>query len=158
MEVNTMNPQKIVVITACGSKKENIPSPAWKLYKSSRIRYLYKKSKQLTYPFYILSAKYGLVHSEKILKPYDELLTEEKANQLMSQVIEVLNGFDIVIYYKGGARKTYLNLIEKASRALNKTLITFGYANMGDINNIDDIIMTIRSSNGDYHEKKKDWQ
>ena len=52
---------KIMLITACGNKKENKPIEAGKLYKSSRIRHLYRRSKELNIPFYILSAKYGLI-------------------------------------------------------------------------------------------------
>lgn len=138
-----LNKQKIVIVTACGAKKEDQPSPAWKLYKSSRIRYLYKKSKQLGYPLYILSARYGLVHSEEVLEPYDEILTEEKIEKLLPQVVEVLKRFDIIIYYKGGARSAYLKLIEKASNLLGIRLVVFGYANMGDINKLEDIINTL---------------
>lgn len=135
---------KIVIVTACGNKKENSPQPAWRLYKSPRIRYLYKKSKELGYPFYILSAKYGLVDSEQILEPYDQILTVERINELLPQVIEVLKNFEIVIYYRGGARKTYLELIKQASRIAGAHLVVFGYANMGDINKLEEIINSVK--------------
>ena len=136
--------QKIVIVTACGSKKENSPHPAWRLYTSSRIRYLYKKSKELGYPFYILSAKYGLVHSEDILEPYDEILTEERAKDLVPQVAEVLRNFEIVVYYRGGARTMYLYLIKEASKIAGTRLVSFGYANMGDINKLEAIIQELK--------------
>lgn len=131
---------KIAIVTACGAKKENSPSPAWKLYRSSRIKYLYKQSKKLGYPLFILSARYGLVHSEEVVEPYDQILTEERMEELIPQIMECLRGFDVIVYYKGGARRTYLELIKRASKLANVELVTFGYANMGDINKLKNII------------------
>ena len=135
---------KIIVVTACSAKKEKFPQPAWQLYKSSRIKYLYRKSKELGYSFYILSGKYGLVDSEEVIEPYDEILSEDKIEKLFPQVAEVLKDFDIVIYYKGGARGTYLDLIKTASEFANIKLVTFGYANMGDINKLEEIINSLK--------------
>ena len=70
--------KKIVLITACGKKKENKKSKAGKLYKSSRIRYLYRKSKEMNIPFYILSAKYGLVNGDEIIEPYNQVMDEKQ--------------------------------------------------------------------------------
>lgn len=130
----------IAIVTACGAKKENSPSPAWRLYKSSRIRYLYRQSKELGYPLFILSARYGLVHSEEIIEPYDQILTEERIEELIPQVTEVLRKFDVIVYYRGGARRTYLEMIKRASKLANIKLVTFGYANMGDINKLKSVI------------------
>ncbi len=132
--------KKIVLITACGNKKENKPTEAGKLYKSSRIRHLYKKSKELDIPFYILSAKYGLVNGDEIIAPYNQIMDEKQCNKLKNQIEKVLENFDIIIYYKGGARKEYYNCLEKITEKLNKKFISFGYGNMGDIRKLEDII------------------
>jgi len=131
---------RIALITSCGKKKENKPEKAGLLYKSSRIRYLYKKSKELNIPLYILSAKYGLIHSDKIIEPYDQIMTKERIKELLPQVKEVIKNFNIVIFYRGGARKEYVELIEEASKKANVTLITFGYGNMGDVHKLENIL------------------
>ena len=135
-----MRKKKIILITACGKKKEDIIGPAWKVYKSSRIKYLYKKSKEFGYDFYIISSKYGLINAEDTIEPYDEILTPQKAAFLLPQVVEILKNYDVIVYYSGGARSLYRTLIEKAAIKTNKKFISFGYANMGDISKVGDII------------------
>jgi len=129
-----------VLITACGSKKEAKAMKAGKLYKSSRIRHLYTKSKELNIPIYILSAKYGLVSGDEIIEPYDEIMDENKCTKLRAQIAQILKDFDIIIYYKGGARKAYHQCLEKVAKKLNKQFLSFGYGNMGDIRKLEDIV------------------
>ncbi len=128
------------LVTACGAKKENTSQPAGRLYKSSRIRHLYKRSKELGIPFYILSAKYGLVNADTVIEPYDKVMTPERAAELLPQVKETIKGFDMIIFYKGGARKEYRELIEKACEETGTRLISFGYGNMGNIRDLDKIL------------------
>lgn len=132
--------KKLLLITACGNKKEDKPMEAGKLYKSSRIRHLYKRSKELNIPFYILSAKYGLISGNEIIEPYNEIMEEDKCEILEKQISQILKDFDVIIYYKGGARKEYYNCLEKISKKLNKKFISFGYGNMGDIGKLEEII------------------
>ncbi len=117
--------KEIVLITACGNKKENKPAVAGRLYKSSRIRHLYKRSKELNIPFYILSAKYGLVSCDEIISPYNQIMNKKQCEKLKDQIEKVLGNFDIIIYYKGGARKEYYNCLEKLVKHLNKKFISF---------------------------------
>jgi len=135
--------ESVVLITACGNKKEEKPTIAGKLYKSPRIRHLYKKSKELRIPFYILSAKYGLVSGDEMIEPYNEIMSEKKCKKLERQLVEILKNYDKVIYYKGGARKEYYNCLEKIAKKLNKKFISFGYGNMGDIRKIEEIISAL---------------
>ena len=132
----------ILLVTACGSKKEEKPAPAWKLYKSSRIRYLYRKAKEFNIPFYILSAKYGLVNSEQIIEPYDEIMTEEKCKFLIEQIKSVLKELrpEVIVFYKGGARKEYFKCLKRICEELQIPLKTFGYKIMGDIQKVNKII------------------
>ncbi len=138
---------KIVLITSCGKVKDKNPKPAGKLYKSSRIRYLYKRSKELGIPFYILSAKYGLIEADCVINPYDQELDEKRLEELLPQVSNILKNFDVVIFYKGGAKKYYLDLIKKACIKNNIKLIEFGYKCMGDIKKLDKILEEIRNDN-----------
>ena len=135
--------RKIVLITACGNKKENKPTEAGRLYKSSRVRHLYKRSKELNIPFYILSAKYGLVSGDEIIQPYNQIMDKKQCESLKNKIEDILENFDIIIYYKGGARKEYYNCLENIAKKLNKKFISFGYGNMGDIGKLEDIIRGI---------------
>ncbi len=135
-----MSTIKVALVTACGAKKENTPQPAGRLYKSSRIRHLYKKSKELGLPLYILSAKYGLINADTIIEPYDRIMTPERAMELLPQVKETIKSFDLIIFYIGGARKEYRELIERVCEETGTRLISFGYGNMGDIGKLDKIL------------------
>jgi hypothetical protein len=135
---------KIVLITACGGKKEKGKRKAAELYKSARIRHLYRRSKELNLPFYILSAKYGLVFAEEEIEPYEAVMTEEKCKELLPNILEKLKDYEVVIYYRGGARKEYYDCIKEACETLGKKFVSFGYGNMGDIRKLDSILESLR--------------
>ncbi len=137
--------RRIVLITACGNKKEDHPAAAGKLYKSPRIRYLYRKSRELKIPFFILSAKYGLINSETVIEPYDEIMSEAKCRKFIKKIVNIISKFEVVLFYRGGARKSYLNCIRRAlQKTEGKEFISFGYGNMGDINKLEQLIETAR--------------
>lgn len=133
----------IILVTACGNKKEEKPMPAGKLYKSTRIRHLYRKSKELGIPFFILSAKYGLIEADTVISPYNEIMTDDNCKKFEDLIEEVINKYDTILYYKGGARKEYYKCLEKITKKLNKKFISFGYGNMGDIRKLEEIIRGI---------------
>ena len=135
---------KIALITACGKKKENKPLQAGKLYRSSRIRHLYKKSKNFSVPFYILSAKYGLVFGDRVIEPYEALMDQQSCEKMEKQLEDVLRNFDAVIYYRGGAGKEYFECIKRAAQKLGVEFIYFGYKNMGGIGELGQILEEIR--------------
>jgi len=135
---------RIVLITSCGKIKEKEPKPAGMLYKSSRIRHLYKRSKELGIPLYILSAKYGLIEADRVIDPYDQELDKKRLKELLPQVANILKNFDVAIFYKGGAKKYYLDLIREVCTKNNIKLIEFGYKCMGDIKKLDKILEEIR--------------
>ncbi|HGE70604.1 TPA: hypothetical protein ENX78_07200 [Candidatus Poribacteria bacterium] len=125
---------RIAVVTACGRGKDSAPSPAWKLYKSSRIKMLYRNSKN--YDLYILTAKYGLIKANEIIEPYNEIMNKEKAEKFAVEVAKKLNSYDYVVYYKCGANQNYLECIKKACDISKKTLITCGFNMVGGINDV----------------------
>ncbi len=135
--------KKIALVTACGGKKEDRKLPAGKLYKSARIRHLYRRSKELGVPFFILSAGYGLISGDEEIEPYEAVMTEERCGELLPTLLSCLKNFDVIVYYRGGARKEYLNCIEKAAELLGKELIVFGYGNMGDIGKLEEVLREV---------------
>jgi len=136
-KINNCSP-KIVVVTACSKRKENTPLPAWELYKSSRIKAIYRNSKNCDVK--ILTAKYGLIDADEIIGPYDKKMDEKRARTLVSKIAKKLRKYDFVIYYKAGASKIYMECIKKACELLEKPLIVCGYNIIGGINDIPPLI------------------
>ncbi|TCK04585.1 DUF6884 domain-containing protein [Phorcysia thermohydrogeniphila] len=135
--------KKVVLVTACGNKKEEKPRPAGELYKSARIRHLYRKSKELGVPFFILSAGYGLVSGDEMISPYNAVMSEERCRELEGEIAERLKAYDVIVYYRGGARKDYLDCIKKVAEKLGKEFIVFGYGNMGDIGKLGEVLKSL---------------
>jgi len=135
---------RILVSTACGAKKHHSPLPAYRLYKSSRIRAVYNRRNGLD--MCILSAEYGLVDAQRIIKPYERVMDDKRAEELVSGVAQKLQTYDCVIFFKGGARKHYLSCIQAACDKAGKPLVTLGYANMGGINDLPKVINSISKS------------
>lgn len=138
----TMGARNIVLVTACGRTKENKALPAWKLYRSPRIRHLKRKANSLGIDLYILSAKYGLVYSEEVIYPYDVIMDEKKIYELIPIVqkqIEKINP-NKVIYYKGGARREYLECIKEACLRANIKFVSFGYKNLGEVGRLEEFL------------------
>lgn len=140
MEASTTKP-KILVVTTCGARKHNEPKPAWQLYKSPRIRAVY--SRRNGHDMCILSTKYGLVDAEKVIEPYEETLTKHRMTELIPQMVEKISGYDYIVYYRGGAGREYFNLMREACRRAGKTLVSFGYKFMGDVNELSNVLRLV---------------
>jgi len=125
--------KKVALITACGGKKEEKPTVAGKLYKSARIRHLYRRSKELDVPFFILSAKFGLIGGDEVIGPYEAVMDAQRCRELKEQMAKVLKRFDAVVYFRGGARKDYYECLKEAAREAGVELYSFGRGNMEGI-------------------------
>ena len=136
---------RIALITACGEKKRTNPMEAFQLYRSSRIKAVYNRRGDCD--MFILSAEYGLIEANQIIAPYERILDEARAVELIPSVAKKVQDFDNVIFFKGGARKVYLLCVEEACRRAGKKLVTLGYANMGGINDLPNIIAFVDQSN-----------
>ena len=129
---------KILIVTACGKRKDTSLQPAWKLYKSPRIRAVYNRRNG--HDMAILSSKYGLVKAEKVIEPYEEVLTKQRVEELLPQVVEGIRYYDAVVYFRGGAGKEYRNLINEACEKAGKKFACCGYKNLGDVNKIPQLL------------------
>lgn len=136
---------KILLVTACGERQENFPCPAYRLYKSARIKAVYKRKGDCD--FCILSGKYGLLEPDRVIGPYGDVMSPEKVKELLPQVINKVKDYDVVLYFKAGARSAYLDCIRPACQKANKTLIITGFAHMGGINNLPKIINLVKRRN-----------
>ena len=63
-----------LVLVSCVSKKRASPVPARDLYVSDLFRKARAYVEQLGRPWFVLSAKYGLVHPDEVIEPYDVTL------------------------------------------------------------------------------------
>jgi hypothetical protein len=133
---------KVLIVTACGTEKNPRPMPAIKLYKSSRVKAVYNR--RGSSDMCILSAEYGLVDANDIIKPYERVMDEQRAKELTSSVAEKLQDYDYVIFFKGGARKAYLTCIENACEQAGKSLVILGFANIGGVNDLPVIIELLK--------------
>jgi hypothetical protein len=133
---------KVLIVTVCGAKKNPRPMPAYKLYKSARIKAVYNRRSGCDMG--ILSAEYGLVRAHDVIEPYERLMDEKRAEELAPFVAEKLKEYDCIIFFKGGARKTYLSCIKAACKKIGRTLVALGYANMGGINDLHKVIELIK--------------
>ncbi|KYC45987.1 MAG: hypothetical protein APG12_00448 [Candidatus Methanofastidiosum methylothiophilum] len=136
---------KVLLATACGAKKNKGKMPAIDLYKSSRIKAVYNRKNGAD--FAVLSAKYGLMPPEKIIKDYEQILDSKGIKKLMPQVIEFIRKYEIIVFFKGGSREEYRELIKTASETINKPLILIGNRNQEDIGKLEDLL--IKCTKGD---------
>ena len=130
---------KICVITACGNKKESIALPAWKIYKSSRIKAVHKRKNDED--MYILSAEHGLLPSEKIIEPYNRLIDEKRVQELIPKIEPIIKKYDKVIYFKAGARKLYEDCLNTVCEKTGVEIESFGFGFMGGINELENRII-----------------
>lgn len=129
---------KVCVVTACGNKKESIAMPAWKIYKSSRIKAVYNRKGD--HDMYILSAEHGLLPSEKIIEPYNRIIGEQRCQELIPKLKPILENYDAVVFFKAGARNLYEKCLKSACNESNVKLISFGFGFMGGINELEEKI------------------
>lgn len=129
---------KVLLATACGAKKNKGRMAAIDLYKSSRIKAVYNRRGGAD--FAVLSAKYGLIYPDKILKDYEQILDSKTSKKLLPQIINFIRPYDIVIFFKGGSRLEYRELIKEASVAINKPLILIGNRNQEDIGKLEEVV------------------
>ena len=110
-----------IYLVSCVKKKRSTPATAKDLYQSS----LFTKSRAYVEktgrPWFILSAKYGLVHPETVICPYEQTLTNMRINarlawarQVLSQLEPHLDGVRSVVFLAG---KRYRELLKPDLRA-----------------------------------------
>jgi len=99
---------RTIALVACVGKKESTPKPAGDLYCSDWFRKASAYARRVANEWYILSAKYGLVAPDRVIRPYDETLKaipaaarREWAKRVLHDLCEVLEPGDRVIILAG---------------------------------------------------------
>lgn len=86
-----------IALVACVSKKDSMPMPAQDLYISDWFRKASTYAMRAADEWYILSAKYGLVAPEAVIKPYDETLNRMPVAARRAWAKRVLEDLDQVL-------------------------------------------------------------
>jgi len=123
---------KVALTTACGGKKRDGEWPACELYLSSRIKAFCNRRREIGTAFYILSAEYGLIHSEQRIRSYQRVMDLERARKLAPQIAEVMKQYDWLVYFKGGSRDEYAQCVRWASDVCNVPVALIGFKIMGE--------------------------
>ena len=130
--------KKICIVTACGNEKHDKPMRARQIYTSTRIKAVYNR--RADKDMYILSAEHGLLFSEKVIEPYNRIVNELRAEELMLHLVSIVSKYDTVIYFKAGARSIYEQCLGEACKKAGRKMFSFGYNLMGGINDLQDIV------------------
>ena len=103
-------------LVSCVSKKRAVPAPAQDLYVSPLFLKTRAYVESRGQPWYILSAKYGLVAPEQLIEPYDLTLKQMPvaerrrwAERVMSQLQPHLDGVAEVVFLAGQPYQEFLN-------------------------------------------------
>ncbi len=129
---------KVLLATACGAKKNKGKMPAIDLYRSSRIKAVYNRRDGAD--FAVLSAKYGLIYPDLIITYYEQILDSKSMKKLLPQVIEFIGKYDLIVFFKGGSREEYRELVKNAAEAINKPLVLIGNRNPEDIGKLEELL------------------
>lgn len=75
------------VVANCTKEKLNVAAPARELYRGPSVRRIVKvvdevRAAGAPVALYIISAKYGLVHEDQVLEPYDETLSGKPPHEI----------------------------------------------------------------------------
>ncbi len=112
---------KKIVLVSCVSEKSITPSPARILYSSDWFIKAARYASQIADEWYILSAKFGLVHPDQVLEPYNTTLKtmgksarQAWAERVFASLQPRLSSGDTVIFLAGQVYREFL--LERISR------------------------------------------
>ncbi|KVP75219.1 hypothetical protein WJ93_07330 [Burkholderia ubonensis] len=82
-----------LVLMACSAKKLSHAAPAFDLYQGSMYSTFRANVRQTARPHVIiLSAKHGFIPSDTVIEPYDQVLTRDRADAMLSQLDNYMQG------------------------------------------------------------------
>lgn len=102
-------------LVSCVSRKGDAPAPAKDLYQSDWFGKARVWVEQTGQPWFILSAKYGLVHPEAVIAPYEKTLNtmpaaerRDWAADTIKQLEPHLDGVESVVFLAGQRYREHL--------------------------------------------------
>lgn len=90
-----------VGLVGCAAAKLSRPAPARELYTSQLFRKAAAYAEQNSDRWYVLSAKYGLVHSETVIEPYDMKLGHKSGPSIWEWATRVHDQLETELWQQG---------------------------------------------------------
>lgn len=104
-----------VFLVSCVSQKKNVPLAAKELYDSAWFQRARMYVESTGSPWFILSAKYGVVDPEAVIEPYNETLNtmsvhrrREWSKKVLSELRKHLQSTDKVVIFAGIKYREFL--------------------------------------------------
>ena len=114
------NCRMVIHLVSCVGRKQSVPAPARDLYTSSWFRKARSYADSTGRPWFVLSAKHGLVHPDEVISPYDLTLNtvlvadrRQWASRVLTQLGPHLDGIGSVVFLAG---QRYRELLEPSLR------------------------------------------
>lgn len=106
----------VIHLLSCVGKKQPVSTPARDLYISSWFRKARSYTESTGRPWFILSAKHGLVHPDELISPYDLTLNtmpiaarRQWACRVLTQLEPYLDGAGSVVFLAGQRYREFLD-------------------------------------------------
>lgn len=111
-------------IVGCSRKKLPVPAPAWLLYSASpQFSLCFQLATKECGEVMVMSGKWGLVCSDRIIEPYDEMLSEGGCfDRFSGTICKAAEGRSVRVYAAGLYRQLLLRLLPSAVDALPGSL------------------------------------
>ena len=104
-----------IYLVSCVSKKRSAPALARDLYTSDWFNKARAYVAKMGQPWFVLSAKYGLVHPDEVIAPYDLTLNtmsvanrRQWASRVLTQLGPHLDGIGTVVFLAGQHYREFL--------------------------------------------------
>ena len=104
-----------IYLLSCVGQKQPVPAPARDLYTSSWFQKARSHADSTGQPWFVLSAKYGLVHPDEVILPYDLTLNtmpvadrRQWASRVLAQLAPHLDDAGSVVFLAGQRYREFL--------------------------------------------------
>ena len=105
----------LIHLLSCVGQKQSSPAPARDLYTSSWFRKARSYADTTGQPWFVLSAKHGLVHPDRVISPYDLTLNSipvagrrHWASTVLTQLEPHLDGVESIVILAGQRYREFL--------------------------------------------------
>ena len=105
----------LIQLLSCVGQKRSVRTPARYLYTSSWFRKARNYADGTGQPWFVLSAKHGLVHPDQVISPYDLTLNampvagrRQWASRVLTQLGPHLDGVEAVVFLAGQRYREFL--------------------------------------------------
>lgn len=85
------------IIIACGSKKRDHPAPARDMYIGALFRNARRAAEATGQPWWIMSAKYGIIPPDQVIEPYD-MTYGKTSGQTPNEIATQLMGVPLPVW------------------------------------------------------------